>query len=391
MPISLLVASPDEHFREAIRESLLNVPNSKIIAAYPEVSSNLYIRVLQDLERNPEAALAVDLAADPENALKALERVKQAAPDLYIIASNYHADGETVIASMRAGANDFLLQPIRRQDFRDVMARLERTPRRAAVSSGSRLGKIYSFLGAKGGTGATTLAVNFAALLAQEKQTTVLVDLDFTSNDCAMHLGVAPQHTLEDVGDNLARMDQSLFEGFVARDPLGFFLVGPVDQAEHRTRFTEPMFRQFADFLVEKYEATVIDAGRWLTDEVVLASLEASSTVFLVTTQRFPAIRNAQRFIASLMRLGFTQDQLKVVVNEYQKKPDSNSATLDQLQQTLNQPVFAAIPWSVAAQAALNRGRPFIADRGASDLDRAFRTFVEKAAGLKAPATAKSA
>jgi pilus assembly protein CpaE len=391
MSISLLVASSDEHFRETIRESLLNIPNSKIIAAYPEVSSNLYIRVLQDLERNHDAALIVDLAADPENALKVLERVKQAAPDLYAIASNYHADGETVIASVRAGACDFLMQPIRRQEFRDVMARLERAPRRAAASSASRLGKIYSFLSAKGGAGATTLAVNFAALLAQEKQQTVLLDLDFTANDCAMQIGAAPQHSLEDVGDNLARLDQALFEGFVARDPLGFFLVGPADHAEHRSRFSEPMFRQFTDFLVEKYESIVIDAGRWLTDEVVLAALESSTTVFLVTTQRFPSIRNAQRFISALMRLGFTQDQLKIVVNEYQKKPDANSATLDQIEQTLNQPLFAAIPWSPAAQAAVNRGRPFIAERAPGDLDRAFRAFVEKAAGLKPPATAKSA
>lgn len=391
MPISLLVASPDENFREHIRESLLNIPNSKIIAAYPEVSTNLYIRVLQDLERNPEAALVMDLAADPEAALKALERVKQAAPDLYAIVSNFHADGETVIASVRAGANDFLTQPIRRQEFRDVMARLEKAPRRVVSASSSRLGKVYSFLGAKGGVGTTTLAVNFAAMLAQEKQQTVLVDLDFTANDCAMHLGVAPQHSLEDVGENLARLDQALFEGFVTRDPLGFFLVGPADQAEHRTRFTEEQFRPFADFLVEKYEATVIDAGRWLTDQVAAAALETSSNVFLVTTQRFPSIRNAQRFISALMRLGFTQDQLRIVVNEHSRKPDSNSATLDQIEQTLNQKIFASIPFSTAAQTSLTRGRPFMADRANGEIDRAFRAFVEKAAGLKAPAAAKSA
>jgi len=228
-------------------------------------------------------------------------------------------------------------------------------------------------------------------VLAQRKQQVVLVDLDLTGNECAMQAGVTPQHTLHEVGENLARMDQALFEGFVARDPLGFLLVGPVDQAEHRMRFSEPVFRQFADFLVEKYESIVVDAGRWLTDEVVLAALEASSTVFLVTTQRFPSIRNAQRFIASLMRLGFTQDQLKLVVNEVQKKPDANSATLEQIQQTLNQPVFAAIPWSSAVQAAVNRGRPFIADHANGDLDLAFRTFVENAAGLKSPVKAKSA
>jgi pilus assembly protein CpaE len=389
MPISLLVASPDEHFRETIRESIVSVANAKVISEYSEVSSNLYIRVLQDLERNPDAALVVDLASDPEGSLKALEKVKQAAPDIYVIASNYHADGETVIASLRAGSNDFLIQPVKRLEFRDVMARLERTPRRAA-SGGSRLGKIYSFLGVKGGVGTTTLAVNCAGVLAQRQQT-VLVDLDFTANECAMHAGSSPQHSLHDVGENLSRMDQALFEGLVHRDPLGFFMVGPPDQADHRLQFTEPMFRDFANFLVEHYESIIIDAGRWITDEVVLAALQSSGTIFLVITQQFPAIRNAQRYISALMRLGFNQDQLKLVINQYQKKPGVNLATLEQIQQTLNQPVFYGIPASPAAMVAVNRGRPFVADRAAAgDLDRALRAFVDKATGVRPPA-AKSA
>jgi pilus assembly protein CpaE len=383
MPISLLVASSDPHFRESITESLLNVPTAKMISEYPEVSSNLYIRVLQDLERHPDAALIVDLASDPEGALKVMEKVKQAAPDLYVIASNYHADGETVIASVRAGANDFLVQPLKRIEFRDAMARLERTPRRASVTT-SRLGKVYSFLGVKGGAGATTLAVNFAGVLAQRKQQVVLIDLDFTANDCAMQTGTTPQHSLTEVGENLSRMDQALFEGFVTRDPLGFFLVGPPDHVEQRAVFTEPMFREFANFLVEKYESVVIDAGRWLSDEVALAALQSSSTVFVVLTQDLPSIRNAQRYIAALMRLGFNQDQLKVLVNRYQKKPGPNMATLEQIQQTLNQNVFYGVPLSPAAAAAVNKGRPFVADReAAGDLDRAFRAFVDKATGAK--------
>jgi len=390
MPVSLLVASSDDRFREMIRESLLNVANAKVISEYPEVTANLYIRVLQDLERNPDAALIVDLAGDPEGHLKALERVKQSAPDLYVIASNYSAEGEMVIAALRAGANDFLVQPVKRIDFRDSMARLEKAPRRAAPAS-SRLGKIYSFLGTKGGVGATTLAVNFAGVLAQRKSQTVLLDLDWTANDTAMQLSAAPQYTLQEVGENLERMDQALFEGFVTRDPLGFFLVGPPDSLEHRAHFTEPMFREFASFLVEKYESIVVDAGRNLSDEVVLAALQTSSAIFLVVTQEFPAVRNAQRYIAALMRMGFNQDQLKVVVNHYQKRNSPNLASLEQIQQTLNQPVFYGIPNSPAVIAAINRGRPFVSDRqSAADLDRLFRSFVDKATGVPA-SVAKSA
>ena len=114
MPISLLVASPDDHFRDMIRENLLNVQNAKVVAEYPEVAANLYIRVLKDLERHGEAALVIDLGSDAESCLKALEKVKQAAPDLYVIASSYSAEGEMVIAALRAGANDFLVQPVKR-------------------------------------------------------------------------------------------------------------------------------------------------------------------------------------------------------------------------------------------------------------------------------------
>jgi len=384
MPITLLVASSDEHFREMVRESLLNIANAKVVAEYPEITPNLYIRVLQDLERHPEAALVIDLASDPEIALKALERIKQAAPELYVIASNYQADGESVIAAVRAGANDFLVQPFKRMEFREAMARLERAPRRATPGV-SRLGRIYTFLGVKGGVGTTTLAVNFAAVLAQRGQHTVLIDLDWVGNDVAMQLGAQPQNTLLEIGENLSRMDQALFEGLVTRDPLGMFVVSPADSFEHRGYFTEPMFREFSAFLVDKYEAIVIDAGRWINDDVVLGALQVSNTIFLVITQEFPAIRNAQRYLGYLMRMGFTQDQVRVVINQYSKRADSNRATLEQVQQTLNQPVFYGIPSSPAVLAFINRARPFVSDpKAAGDLDRAFRAFVDKATGARA-------
>jgi len=390
MFISLMVASSDEHFREMIRENLVNVPNSKLVAEYPEVSANLYIRVMQDLERHSDAGLVLDLASDPDGGLKVLEKVKQAVPDLYVIASNYHADGETVISAVRAGANDFLVQPVKRLEFRDACSRLARAPKRTGTTA-SKLGKIYTFLGAKGGVGTTTLAVNFAGVLAQRKQNCVLIDLDWNSCDTAAQVGASPQYTLVEVGENLSRLDQALFEGFVTRDSLGFFLVGPPDSLEHHGYFTEPMLRDFSSFLVEKYDSVVIDAGRNILDELVMGALQVSATIFLVLDHEYPSIRNAQRYLTQLMRLGFQQDQIRILVNHYQKKPSSQYASLEQIQQTLNQPVFYGIPSSPAALAAVNKGRPFVADRQAApELDRAFRSFVDKATGVK-PAVARSA
>src|SRR4029079_1425025 len=100
--------------------------------------------------------------------------------------------------------------------------------------------------------------------------------------------------------------------------------------------------------------------------------------------QEFPSIRNAQRYIAHLMRMGFNQEQVKVVVNRYSQKVTSSQASLEQIQQTLNQSVFYGIPPSPAVLASINKGRPFVANREqAGYLDRIFRAFVDRAAGKK--------
>jgi pilus assembly protein CpaE len=374
-----MIAASDEHFREMVRDNLLNIPNSKSGPEYQEVSTSLYVRVLQDAERYPNSALIIDLSSDTEAGLKALERIKQAAPDIYVIVSHYHAEADTVIQSMRMGANDFLLQPIKRADFRDAVGRFERAPKRV-VSSESKLGKVYTFLGTKGGIGTTTLAVNFAGVLAQRKQSVVAVDLDWTGNDIAMQVGAAPQYTLAEVAENLSRMDQALFESFVLRDNLGFYLIGPSDSLEHRGYFTEPMFREFATFLIEKYDSTVIDAGKNINDEVVAAACQVSTAIFLVVNQEFASIRNAQRYLAMLMRTGFSRDQIRVIVNRYQKKASASYASLDQIKSTLNQPVFYGIPDSPAFLAAINKARPLVAHREiAPEIDKTIRAFVDKA------------
>lgn len=380
-----MIASSDPSFRDMLHDNILNIPDLRIVAEFPEVAANLYVRVLQELERHPFSGLVIDLAADPDAAFKALERVKQAIPDLYVIASHFIGDGETVIQAMRAGANEFLLQPLKRVEFRDAMTRFERAPRRSSGPTESHLGKIYTFLGAKGGVGTTSLAVNFASVLAQRKQQTVLVDIDWVANDVAMHVGASPQYTLMEVADNFAKLDQALFEGFVTRDPLGFFVVGPPDSLDNRNFFSDHMFREFATFLIEKYDSVVVDAGKNINDDVVMSACQVSSSIFLIVSQELPSLRNAQRYVTALAHMGIHQDQIKVLVNHYTKKPSPHHASLEQISQTLNQPVFYGIPSSPVMLASINKGRPLVSDRqAAGELDKSFRSFVDKATGARA-------
>ena len=91
---------------------------------------------------------------------------------------------------MRAGANEFLLQPIKRTEFRDAMGRLGTRARHARRQRKQARQDLHLHR-RKGGVGTTTMAVNFAAVLAQRKVSTVAIDLDWIGNDVAMQLGAS--------------------------------------------------------------------------------------------------------------------------------------------------------------------------------------------------------
>jgi Flp pilus assembly CpaE family ATPase len=109
----------------------------------------------------------------------------------------------------------------------------------------------------------------------------------------------------------------------------------------------------------------------------------------VVITQEYPAIRNAQRYFAYLSQMGFNQDQIRIVVNQYTKKVGPHQATIDQITQTLGQPVFYGIPSTPAMLASINKARPLVSDKQtAPEWDKTFRSFVDKATGAKKSATA---
>jgi CheY-like chemotaxis protein/MinD-like ATPase involved in chromosome partitioning or flagellar assembly len=115
------------------------------------------------------------------------------------------------VAGFEAGADDYLTKPIRPSD---LVSRLEAV----LLRSGRRTGKeqlplrarIIGFIGAKGGVGTTTLAVNVAVAMAVEivrgKQV-VLADLRSGSAGVALQLGLNHGGIVRLLGQPLANID----------------------------------------------------------------------------------------------------------------------------------------------------------------------------------------
>ena len=375
MPIQLIVASPEPPFHDFVREQLAHTPNAEVVGEHEDMGPNLSVRILHDLDLNPQSAVLLDISSDPEQGLHALEQMRQATPGLYVILSGLQCSEEFLLRSMRLGSSDFLQQPLKRAEFSEAMTRLEQQVQRMH-QQGRQLGRMYTFVGVKGGVGTTTAAVNFAALCARQNKSTVLVDLDMDSGDAACYLGLRHQYSLADVAENLDQLDQAMLEGIMARDPLGFSVLCAPEELERSRLIGEQHLREIGSFLIQHCDAVVVDGSRAL-DGLLLSCLELSEAIFVVLTEEFPAVRNAQRYLTALAHAGYGHEAVKLVVNRHEKRGLLH-VSLEQLQQTLGAGPFWVLPnrYEEAMQ-AVHEARPVVI-RGSTELGRSYRDFAKK-------------
>ena len=375
MAIQVIVASPEPRFHDFVREQLARAANAEIVSTHEDMGPNLPVRIVHDLNIYPQAAVLMDITIDPEQGLRSLEQIRQSMPSLYAIVSSVQVTEDFLLRSMRMGSSDFLQQPLKRAEFSDALTRLEEHVQRIH-RQGRQLGRMYTFVGVKGGVGTTTAAVNFAALCARQNKSTVVVDLDMDSGDAAVYLGLRHQYSIADVVENLDQLDQAMLDGITTRDPLGFSVLCAPEEIERSQMINEEHLREIGTFLIERFDVVIVDGSRDL-DPILLSCLELSDSIFLILTTEFPAVRNAQHYLSALARAGYGHEAVKLVVNRYDKRGTLH-VSLPQLQQTLGAAPFWVMPnrYEEAMQ-SIHEARPVVT-RGNTDLGRAYREFGKK-------------
>ncbi len=385
MPVQLIVASTEPRFHDFVREQIAQAASVQIVGRHEDMGPNLYVRILQDLNLNPQAAVLLDIAPDPEHGLRTLEQMRLSIPGVYVILSDSKAGEDFLLRSMRLGSADFLQQPLKRAEFEEALIRFDQHAHRIQ-RQGRQFGRMYTFAGVKGGVGTTTVAVNFAALCARQNKSTVVLDLDTDSGDVECYLGMRHQYSLADVVENLNQLDQAMLEGIMVRDPLGFSVLCAPHEVERSRMIEEQHLREIGSFLIEHYDVVIVDGSRDL-DPLLLSCLELSESIFVVLTQEFPAVRNAQRYLGALARAGYGQEAVKLIVNRHEKRA-SAQVNMQQLQHTLGVSPFWVLPnrYDEAMQ-AIHEIRPVVI-RGNTELGRSYRELAKKM-GMDGAAPAK--
>ena len=100
------------------------------------------------------------------------------------------------IAGLRAGADDYITKPA---DPREVAARVQVLMLRSKRIPAAKQGRVVAVIGAKGGVGASTIALNLAVALARKQTSALLIDLRPNAGTLAWQLKSPVRCSLADL------------------------------------------------------------------------------------------------------------------------------------------------------------------------------------------------
>jgi pilus assembly protein CpaE len=300
--------------------------------------------------------ILVDIAVDTTTAaLRAIELLHQELPDSAIFAIGALTQPQVIVSAMRAGAREYIERPTTTTDLLEAFVRLTSTRRKPGRES-SR-GKVFTIVNAKGGSGATTVAVNLALALQSIHHSTALVDLAPLGH-CALHLNLKASFTVSDAISNLHRLDSSLLDSFMARHDEGLQVLA----GSTVPTVIEPSVSDFArlfDMMVGVFHYIVVDASSRLDSATRLVS-NMSEKVLLVAHADVASLWSAGR-VAQYLGEGGSRDRFALVLNRYRKVAGFNET---ETETAIGAPVLWRIPNQYfAVSAAIDRGVPVIQQR----------------------------
>lgn len=318
---------------------------------------------------NPDVTL-VDIPSDNVAlALRAIELLREEMPDSAIFAIGTLNQPQVIVNAMRAGAREFIERPTTTTDLLEAFVRLTAAQRKSR-QEGLR-GKVFSVINAKGGNGATTVAVNLALALQSSHGHTALIDLAPLGH-AALHMNLKPVFTVSDATRNLHRMDASLLESFMTRHGGGLQLLAGANAPASVDSSTAEFVRLF-DMLVSHYKYVVVDSSsRFDAASRLVASL--SETVLLVACSDVASLWSAARVQQYLGESG-GRERVRLVLNRFRKVPGFSEADTEAA-------VGAKVLWRVpnqyfAVSTAIDRGTP-VMDQRNSEIARCFSGLAQE-------------
>jgi pilus assembly protein CpaE len=367
---AIVLICPNEEHRRALTRAL-EAQHATIVselALYPT-----YNHLLKVIELDC-SAFVVELDTDSDAGLELVETICSRKADATVMVYSATHNSDLLVSSMRAGAREFLSGTVAPAVLADALLR---SSARRAEHAGKKVGgKVLMFWGAKGGSGVTTLAANFAIALRNEAAAEVaLVDLNPQLGDAAVLLGATPRFTIADALLNPDRLDEDFVASLATEHRSGISIFAAPDAYSSSLAIDARTIGRLVDLIRSQFPYVVIDAGLGLGHGAE-PLFQIAASIYLVTQLDIPSLRNSQRFISYLQSYG--EPRVELVLNRFEHRRTEFD------DERLSKALGLTPRWKVpndyeAVRRASNAGAPVIWER--SPVAKVLRQMARAACG----------
>jgi pilus assembly protein CpaE len=308
MQVAVLIQNVSQPLGLQLREMLqarLHCPEPKLIA---------FDQAAELLARDRVSMLVVVLSPSPDLALKLLRKIRHQANGP-VLAVGLASDSKLILRALHEGADHYL-------DETDLEAQLESVLRRLQIKEDAArqpAGRVIGLLGASGGSGASTLAVNLC--------------------------------------HNVGRMDRAMFESALVPHGCGVHLLAPPLMYEDIRHVTAQGVNKTLHLARDTFRYTVVDLEDCYHEEQLVV-LRQADFILLVLRLDFTSLRSTKRILANLEQAGIGNGRVRLVINRYGQ---AKELPLSEAEEALGHKIAFMVPDDPKSiNAANNAGEPVV-------------------------------
>ncbi|HKT12204.1 MAG TPA: AAA family ATPase [Terriglobia bacterium] len=330
--------------------------------------------------------IILDLAGGTDVSLEFAAHLRRLRPSVVVVACSplKQPDPDLLMQAMRSGVREFLAHPVDTVSLEAALKRIrdEQTPGEKSLER-----KLIIVMGAKGGVGSTTVAVNLGAQLARLTQKRViLIDLARPMGHVSLLLDLRSRFSVRDATGNLDRLDSHFFNALLTvHEKSGLeVLAGATDPDEWEDIQTSALLR-------------VVNVAQSCSSHVIMDMgcsysihsrplLRMARMVLLVAEADVPALWTLEKHLTKLSSWGIEQDHCRVIINRYHRTDED---AVKAFEKRTKLPIFARLPNDFRqVSEAINLGTPLNRNHN-NPLVSNFQQLATRLTGVTEPAQEK--
>jgi pilus assembly protein CpaE len=340
---------------------------------------------LPDSPESMPDVVFLDLARDPDPFFIFANQLRRIKPTIKLIACSAAVPPQPslLLEAMRSGVQDFLGKPVQTDSLKDLLLRIGEDLHTKDFRSQD---KLIVVMGAKGGVGATTVAVNLGVqLVTFARKRTVLLDFARPLGNVHLLLDLHSKFGIRDAVEGLDRLDSHFLAGLLTKHKTKLELLAGTTQPEEWEKIDINLLDRIVNVAQNSFDTVLLDIGSQFSSEWV-SILRSARMILIVAEANVPSLWTLERRLLALKGFGIPQDRARIIINRWHKGDDE---VLRSIQKDINRPIFANLPNDFRkASQSVNLGTPLMENHN-NTLTNRYRQIAGQLVGIDVPVDEK--